>query len=103
MAKRRRKKGRNRGRNRGGIIAVIFVVMLFLLVIAYKGMELNEKNKAYMTRELKLENQIEAQEERKIDLEEYSKYVQTKKYIEEAAREKLGLVYEDEIIFMPIN
>ncbi|NLZ80243.1 MAG: septum formation initiator family protein [Clostridiales bacterium] len=99
MARKRRRKGRNRA----GIIAVIFVVMLLLLVVAYKGLELNEKNEAYLARETKLEVQIRSQEERKVELGEYSKYVQTKKYIEEAAREKLGLVYEDEIIFMPSN
>ena len=37
--------------------------------------------------------------ERDEKLKEYSKYVKTKKYIEEVAREKLGLIYEDEIIF----
>ena len=43
----------------------------------------------------------ELSEERKAELEEYEKYVQTKKYVEEVAREKLGLVYENEIIFKP--
>ena len=37
--------------------------------------------------------------ERAKEIEEYGKYVQTKKYAEEVAKEKLGLVYEDEIIF----
>ena len=46
-----------------------------------------------------LESQIEAEEKKSEELEEYSKYVQTKKYAEEVAKEKLGLVYEDEIIF----
>lgn len=32
-------------------------------------------------------------------IEEYKAYVHTKSYIEQVAREKLGLVYEDEIIF----
>ena len=33
------------------------------------------------------------------ELEEYEKYTKTAKYVEEVAKEKLGLVYEDEIIF----
>ena len=33
------------------------------------------------------------------EISDYEAYVQTKKYIEEIAREKLGLVYKDEIIF----
>ena len=33
------------------------------------------------------------------ELEEYEKYTQTQKYVEDVAKEKLGLVYEDEIVF----
>ena len=34
-------------------------------------------------------------------LKKYDEYTHTKKYIEEVARTKLGLVYPDEIIFKP--
>ena len=34
----------------------------------------------------------------KEEIEEFNKYTKTTKYIEDIAREKLGLVYEDEII-----
>ena len=45
-------------------------------------------------------NELIAEEEKKAEeIEEYGKYVQTKKYAEEVAKDKLGLVYEDEIIF----
>ena len=33
------------------------------------------------------------------EIEELKKYVQTKKYVEEVAKERLGLVYKDEILF----
>ena len=46
-----------------------------------------------------LEKQISDEEERKIDIKNLEAYVQTKGYIEEVARDQLGLVYEDEIIF----
>ena len=42
---------------------------------------------------------IEQEEEREKEIEELRKYVQTKKYAEEVAKERLGLVYEDEILF----
>lgn len=41
------------------------------------------------------EDLLEEQQE----ISDYSAYVKTKQYIEEVAREKLGLVYEDEIVF----
>ena len=33
------------------------------------------------------------------EIAEYEKYTHTKKYIEEVAKDKLGLIHEDEIIF----
>ena len=43
--------------------------------------------------------QIDEQNKRKEELQTRSIYVTTKQFIEEFAREKLGLVYEDELIF----
>ena len=42
-------------------------------------------------------------EVREEEIAEYEKYTQTKKYVEEVAKEKLGLVYEGEIIFKDEN
>ena len=50
-----------------------------------------------------MENQIAAEEQRTKELEELEKYMQTKKYMEEVAKEKLGLVYPDEILIQPDN
>lgn len=83
------------------MMAISLVVMMLFTAVAYKSVELKEKNEAYMEREASLEKQIEDELDRQEDLAEYEKYVQTKKYIEEVAREKLGLVYENEIIFKP--
>ena len=37
------------------------------------------------------------------DIKDKSAYMKTDKYIEEVAREKFGLVYENEIIFKPAD
>jgi len=50
-----------------------------------------------------LESRIAAEEERAIDIRNLEAYVQTKRYIEDIAREKLGLVYDYEIIFKEDN
>lgn len=92
---------RRKKKSKGGIIAISLVVMMLLTVIVYKGSELKEKNEAYVLREASLNKQIAKEEARAKELEEYEKYVQTKKYVEEVAREKLGLMYENEIIFKP--
>lgn len=98
MAGQKRKKKKN---SKLGVMAISLVVMLLFTVVAYKSVELKAKNEAYMEREASLEKQINQELDRQAELEEYEKYVQTKKYIEEVAREKLGLVYEDEMYFKP--
>ena len=102
MAERTQKRRQRRKRkSKISVIAISLVVMMLSAVIAYKSVELKAKNKAYIQRDESISRQIEDEMERKAELEEYEKYVQTKKYVEEVAREKLGLVYENEIIFKP--
>lgn len=100
MARRKQKRKKS---SKGGVMAISFVVMMLFAVMAFKSMELREKNEAYIEREKILMEQIAAEEQRQLELAEYEKYVKTKKYVEEVAREKLGLVYENEIIFKPEN
>ena len=46
-----------------------------------------------------LQTQIDAEKERSEEINKLKKYVGTDEYIEEVAREKLGLVKENEILF----
>lgn len=70
-------------------------------VISFKKIELNQKIQAYEKEITRLEAEKEEEEKRTEEIEEYKAYVQTKKYIEQEARDKLGLVYPDEIVFEP--
>ena len=45
-----------------------------------------------------LNKQIEEQKRRSEEIEEYRKYTQTKQYVEDMAKSRLGLVYKDEIV-----
>jgi cell division protein DivIC len=47
--------------------------------------------------------QIADEDARTLELEELATYTKTKKYAEEVAKDKLGLVYENEIIFQESN
>ena len=49
--------------------------------------------------EEELQTQIDAEKERSEEINKLKKYVGTDEYIEEVAREKLGLVKEIEILF----
>lgn len=55
----------------------------------------------YQIREENLQAQVDKEKERSKELEEYRVYVQTKQYIEEVAKQKLGLVNPDEILLKP--
>ena len=46
---------------------------------------------------------MEEQQQRTKDLEEYKKYIQTKKFVEDMAKDKFGLIYPDELVFRPEN
>lgn len=82
------------------ISGIIVVIVICFFIISRMGLE--AKNRDYIARREQLEQMIKEQEDIQKYLEERTKYVQTKKYIEEMAKNKLGLVYPDEIIFRPI-
>ena len=81
------------------MLLVTTVVLMMMLVVTVKSVELRQKRQFYMEKEEALIQQIEAEEARAVEIEEYGKYTQNKKFVEEVAKEKLGLVYEGEIIF----
>ncbi len=106
--KKSRKKGENMGRrvldrkkrqNGFSVALVIMVILMLMVVISFKRYELKQKQAEYTQKEELLLEQIAEEEERAEEIEEYRKYTQTQKYIEEVAKEKLGLVNENEIIF----
>ena len=67
--------------------------------LAERERELEAKQKVYQARITELQEQIAAEEDRTKELAELRKYTQTNAYIEEIAKEKLGLVRPGEIIF----
>lgn len=79
---------------------VIVTVVIFLGVLCgSKGKEIQAQNTTAEDQIQALQEQIESEEARTDELEEYSKYVNTKQFVEDMARAKLGLIYPDEIIF----
>lgn len=90
---------RKKRQNRTGMLLVTTVVLMMLVVVTIKSVELRGKREAYEAKEAALLEEIEAEKERTEEIAEYGKYTQTKKYVEELAKDKLGLVYDGEIIF----
>ncbi len=94
---------RKKRQNRFGMFLVSIVVIMLLIVVAVKSSELQAKKEQYVQKEQELMEQIAQEQERTEEIAEYEKYTQTKKYIEDVAKDKLGLVYEGEIIFKDEN
>ena len=94
---------RKKRQNKMAMLLVTTVVIMMVIVVSVKSMELRSKRAAYTEREEALLLEIEAEQARAEEIEEYEKYTQTKKYVEEIAKNKLGLVYEGEIIFKDEN
>lgn len=85
------------------MILVSMVVVVMMLVVVVNNRQLKTKLASYQEREKILTEQIENEKKRAEEILEFEKYTKTKKYIEEVAREKLGLVYEDEILIQSDN
>jgi cell division protein DivIC len=92
---------RRRYKRGTGIGVIVFVVLLLFGIISYRKIDLEKQSEQAAIKLQKLELQIKEQEERAKEIKNLEAYVQTKRYIEDVAREKLGLVYEDEIILKP--
>ena len=94
---------RRRHQNRFSLFLVSLVVLMIMVVVAVRSVELQRKIAGYDTQIASLSAQIDAETGRAEEIEEYRKYTQTKAYVEEVAKDKLGLVYEGEILFKEDN
>lgn len=93
MSRRRRRKSKMK------TYIVTFTLLLVLGCLGVSIFRLYKKNEAYAAKQQALEQQLQSEEERKEDLSAYEKFTQTMDYVEQIAREKLGLVFDNEIIF----
>ena len=59
------------------MLLVTTVVLMMMLVVTFKSVELREKRQFYMDREEALLREIEAEEARSAEIEEYGNYTQT--------------------------
>lgn len=101
MRGRTRKKKKDQWSNRLAILGITMVVLSLSVVVNLKNTSMRKKELDYQVREAALEQQLAQEMNRAEELEEYRIYVQTKQYIEEVAKQKLGLVRPDEILLKP--
>lgn len=93
MAQHRKKK------NQAGRASIACIVIFLLLFMSAQIVNLYWKDQVYIAREAELAGQLEEEEKRQDKLSDYEEYIGSKEYIEDTAKSKLGLVYDNEIIF----
>ncbi len=102
----RARAGRGRSRhdkavNRMTLVGITLVVVSLAVAVNLRGTSLRAKDMEYQVKEANLIRQVQEEQDRSEELEERRIFVQTKQYIEQVAKEKLGLVNPDEILLKP--
>ena len=91
------------GYNQLGMFGISLIVQVLLLSLMVQSRDLKESLAGYETRAEALSQQLEEEQARTEEIKELKEYMQTDEYAEQAAREKLGLVKDNEIIFQEAN
>ncbi len=79
--------------------AISLVVLLLLGILLWQGRTLKKELAEYQKQEQALTRKVEEEKARTEEIDEQKEYMQTDAYMEEAARDRLGLVKDNEIIF----
>ncbi len=101
-----KKEKKNRGQssykrrlNLGATLGICLVVCMIAVFVGVKGKNLRDKIAANEERAQQLTAQIADEEDRTGEIEEQEEYMQSDEYTEKIAKEKIGLVKDNEIIF----
>jgi cell division protein DivIC len=94
---------KNSKRKQSKLCTFVILISLALLagIVLYKSVSLREQKNDLAVQAAELQEQIAEADEEYQELEEREEYMKTKKYVEEVARNQLGLVYPDEIVIRP--
>ena len=86
-------------RHKRSMCLVLAVLLLLTGVVVFKSYSLNKQNQVYIEEEKELKKTLAEEKEHGKEIDEFVKYIKTDEYVEKIAKEKLGLAYEDEILF----
>ena len=92
-------KKRKKKPNRTGLYLVMTVVLLFCATLGIHSISLRATCSSLQEQKTELEAKKSNLEKEAKRIEEQKNYMQTDEYIEKIAREKFGLVYDNEIVF----
>ncbi len=85
--------------HKGGMAVIFVTVLAILAAMWFQSRKLHSLISVYRAREASFNDQIREEENRRDQIEQLREYMQTEEYMEQAARERLGMVKENEIVF----
>ena len=97
MAKKR--KSTRRDDNRVGKICIGIILIVFVAVMTVQINKVYQKDQEKIAEEQELREQLQYELDRQEELKEYQEYIKSSEYVEDIAESKLGLLYENQIIF----
>lgn len=92
------KKGKYK-RRRNSIFLVVLLIGIILGTLVVHGVNLQAEVQKLSVQEQELKEKKENLKNETKSIKEEAEYMKSDKYIEDVAREKFGLVYDNEIVF----
>lgn len=86
-------------RYRATMLAISFVVCMLLVLLCIEGVSLQQRIVANDEKKDALTSEIEKETARTSELDALDEYMQSDAYAEETARDKMGLLKDNEILF----
>ena len=93
-------RGKRRGKKKLSPFTLAGVIVL-CGTVTYKTATLKSQSKSYQKQIEQLKEQKSELKDEQAEIKEFKKHAKTDDYVEEIAREKLGLVHKGEIVFKP--
>lgn len=97
------KRQRKKDTNRVGRFCISMIVVVFVSVMSIQIIRVYKMDQEYIARQTQLEKELADEVERGKELAEFENYTKSQEYIEDIAKSKLGLAYDNEIIFKEIK
>ena len=94
----KKKRKKKIGYNSLGMLAIALVAVLLLGGLMRQSSDLQEKLAGYDAKAESLQQDIEDEQARTEEIDKLKRYMETDEYAEEVARERLGLVKDNETV-----
>lgn len=97
--KKRKKRKKRMNQNGIAMLSITFVVGVLFIAMMTMSLNLQQQISDCKTEMKEVQSQIDEENERTKEIDETKERMDTDEYVAEVAREKLGLVKDNEIVF----